>query len=137
MIGTPQTRWREMHQSGRVAIMFEMRSSPHAGVHFTLLIASSAFCAQVVVVHADEPLFGGAEDGRLVAAPAMRIAVLDVAPREQRAVFFRISMTIGLPSQTVLPISSLGQLCPRAFGLEEASGGIDRAINRQAVLRAR
>ncbi len=41
-IGTPQMRWREMHQSGRVAIMFEMRPSPHAGSHFTLLISASA-----------------------------------------------------------------------------------------------
>src|SRR5438132_12913325 len=40
-IGTPQTRWREMHQSGRVAIMLEMRSSPHAGSDFTFLISSS------------------------------------------------------------------------------------------------
>src|SRR6516162_1615159 len=40
-IGTPHNRWREMHQSGRVAIMFEMRSSPQAGSHFTLLISSS------------------------------------------------------------------------------------------------
>ena len=40
-IGTPQMRWREMHQSGRVAIMLEMRSSPHAGSHFTFLISSS------------------------------------------------------------------------------------------------
>ena len=32
MIGTPQTRWREMHQSGRAAIMLEMRSSPQAGI---------------------------------------------------------------------------------------------------------
>src|SRR5207237_3594538 len=40
-MGTPQTRWRDMHQSGRVAIMLEMRSSPHAGSHFTFLISSS------------------------------------------------------------------------------------------------
>ena len=32
MMGTPQTRWREMHQSGRIAIMLEMRSSPQAGM---------------------------------------------------------------------------------------------------------
>ena len=31
VMGTPQTRWREMHQSGRVAIMLVMRSSPHLG----------------------------------------------------------------------------------------------------------
>src|SRR5207253_1401714 len=36
-MGTPQTRCREMHQSGRVAIMLAMRSSPHAGSHFTFL----------------------------------------------------------------------------------------------------
>ncbi len=41
-IGTPQTRWREMHQSGLVAIMLEIRSSPQAGIHFTFLISSSA-----------------------------------------------------------------------------------------------
>src|SRR5262249_9494121 len=41
-MGTPQTRWREMHQSGRVAIMLAMRSSPQAGSHFTFLISSSA-----------------------------------------------------------------------------------------------
>src|SRR5437773_11199473 len=40
-MGTPQTRWREMHQSGRVAIMLEMRSSPQAGSHFTFLMSSS------------------------------------------------------------------------------------------------
>ena len=40
-MGTPQTRWREMHQSGRVWIMFDRRSSPHAGSHFTFLISPS------------------------------------------------------------------------------------------------
>src|ERR1051325_12173566 len=32
-IGSPHTRCREMHQSGRVSIMFDNRSSPHAGSH--------------------------------------------------------------------------------------------------------
>src|SRR6516225_8778263 len=40
-MGTPHTRWREMHQSGRVWIMFERRSSPQPGSHFTFLISSS------------------------------------------------------------------------------------------------
>src|SRR6202451_1317261 len=39
-MGTPHTRWREMHQSGRVAIMFDKRSSPHAGSHFPFLMSS-------------------------------------------------------------------------------------------------
>src|SRR6185437_3483566 len=40
-MGTPHTRWREMHQSGRVSTILEMRSSPHGGSHFTFLISSS------------------------------------------------------------------------------------------------
>src|SRR5579864_3988905 len=47
-IGTPQTRWREMHQSGRVAIMLEMRSSPQAGSQRTFLISSSDRCRSVL-----------------------------------------------------------------------------------------
>ena len=34
-IGTPQARWREMHQSGRFDSMLNRRSRPHAGIHFT------------------------------------------------------------------------------------------------------
>src|SRR5216683_8337018 len=41
-IGTPQTRCREIHQSGRVSTMFEIRSSPQAGSHLIFLISSSA-----------------------------------------------------------------------------------------------
>jgi hypothetical protein len=41
-MGTPQSRWREMHQSGRAAIMLRMRSSPQAGYQRTLAMASSA-----------------------------------------------------------------------------------------------
>src|SRR5580704_13271383 len=40
-IGTPHTRCREMHQSGRPEIMLFMRSSPHEGSHFTFLMSSS------------------------------------------------------------------------------------------------
>ena len=43
-MGTPHSRCREMHQSGRVAIMFRMRSSPQAGYHRTLATASRARC---------------------------------------------------------------------------------------------
>src|SRR6202047_2861931 len=47
-IGTPQMRWREMHQSGRVAIMLEIRSSPQAGSQTTCLISSRARWRNVV-----------------------------------------------------------------------------------------
>ena len=46
-IGTPHDRWREMHQSGRLASMLWMRSSPQAGIHCTPWIASSD-CARSV-----------------------------------------------------------------------------------------
>src|SRR3989442_3771364 len=36
-IGTPQTRCREMHQSGRGSTILAMRSSPPAASHFTFL----------------------------------------------------------------------------------------------------
>ena len=42
-IGTPQARWREMHQSGRLAIMPSMRAWPHDGIQRTRpRISSSA-----------------------------------------------------------------------------------------------
>ena len=41
-IGTPQVRWREMHQSGRLAIMPVMRCSPQAGVQWTCVMSRSA-----------------------------------------------------------------------------------------------
>src|ERR1700681_4890089 len=52
-IGTPHTRCREIHQSGRVAIMLLIRSSPHAGIHFTFLISSSARWRSVLSSTAD------------------------------------------------------------------------------------
>src|SRR5882724_1234663 len=47
-IGTPQTRWREMHQSGRWATMLYMRSCPHDGIHRTLLSTASTAASRSV-----------------------------------------------------------------------------------------
>jgi hypothetical protein len=41
-MGTPQARWREMTQSGRVSIMPVMRFSPCSGTHRVTLIADKA-----------------------------------------------------------------------------------------------
>ena len=41
-MGTPQTRWRLMHQSLRSVIMEVMRSLPQSGFHW---MASQAFTA--------------------------------------------------------------------------------------------
>ncbi len=42
VIGTPQVRCRDRHQSGRLSIMPVMRGWPHSGVHFTCLMSRSA-----------------------------------------------------------------------------------------------
>ena len=47
-MGTPQIRWREMHQSGRVDTMLVIRSLPQAGSHFTRSISSIARWRNVV-----------------------------------------------------------------------------------------
>ena len=41
-MGTPHTRCREIHQSGRIATMLEMRSSPQLGSHLVLRTSSRA-----------------------------------------------------------------------------------------------
>src|SRR6218665_48728 len=95
-IGTPQLRWREMHQSGRLAIMSCSRGLAVLGVEAGVLYGLERDLAQCLVglvlgehalafVHAHKPLRCGAVDhGRLV-APAMRVAVADVAGGQQAA----------------------------------------------------
>src|SRR5260370_36724465 len=48
-IGTPHTRWREMHQSGRVWIMLEGASCPHAGCRFFFLFLAGVAGARCVL----------------------------------------------------------------------------------------
>ena len=45
-------------------------------------------------------------------------------------------MTMGLASQTVLPINLFGQAAGGALGVIEAAGGIHRAIGLDAILAA-
>ena len=93
MIGTPQARWREITQSGRLSIMPVMRFSPAGGTHRVAAIASSARSRRVspalamILIHRDEPLRRVAEDHRLFRAPGMRILVLEPAARDDHASF--------------------------------------------------
>ena len=41
-MGTPQTRWRDRHQSGRFSIIPRMRSRPQAGIQVVRSISASA-----------------------------------------------------------------------------------------------
>ena len=85
-IGTPQARWRLMHQSGRAATIAPMRLRPCSGTNCVASIAASALLADAFrPVHADEPLRRRAEDQRRLGAPGMRIGMHELAAREQRA----------------------------------------------------
>ena len=48
-IGTPQARWREITQSGRLSIMPVMRFSPAAGTQRVVLISLQRDAAQGAV----------------------------------------------------------------------------------------
>ena len=90
-IGTPQARWREITQSGRLSIMPLMRFSPASGTQRVLPISRSAISRSVSAdardrhVHRDEPLRCVAEDHRLLGAPGVRILMLESAARDQHA----------------------------------------------------
>ena len=91
-IGTPQARWREITQSGRLSIMPVMRFSPCGGTQRVdrdgVQARARATCRpdlSIVLVHGDEPLRRVAEDDRLLRAPRMRILVLEAAARDQHA----------------------------------------------------
>ncbi len=112
-IGTPQMRCRLMHQSGRIAIMLVIRSLPHAGSHTTLSI-SSIICQLPehhirsvlplnIPVQRNEPLLGRAKDHRIVAAPAVRIAMLQVAGGHQAPRSCSKATITGLAFHTVSP----------------------------------
>ena len=123
MIGTPHTRWREMHQSGRVAIMLEMRSSPQAGIHFTSLMASSVRARRSLRSMPTNHCSVARKMVGMVAAPAMRIAVLDLFFGQQRAVRLqnlddqRIRLPDGLSDaflgQAAQPRLRRDRTCPR------------------------
>lgn len=60
-IGTPQVRWREMHQSLRSPTIFVMRSSPQPDPADAL---DGLERLDAEAVDGDEPLLGGTEDDR-------------------------------------------------------------------------
>jgi hypothetical protein len=63
-IGTPHTRWREMHQSGRLVTMLKMRSRPHAGIHVTWWSMAWAAASRSVRVWPSSPVIAGSPSRR-------------------------------------------------------------------------
>ena len=111
--------------------MLEMRSSPQAGSQTTLLdlvegaLAEGGFDAVGAChrgLHADEPLLGGAEDDGVVAAPAVRVGVLEAGGAEERALLFEQFDDDRVGLQDGLQIF-VGQRWPSAVTLGVAAGG--------------
>ena len=93
-------------------------------------MASSARCAQAVALHADEPLLGGAENHRVMAAPAVRIGVRRSSPSPSSAPrSFRISMTSGIAFPDRLADELLWKRPAAPSGWKKRPRGVDRAID--------
>ena len=88
--------------------------------------------AQRRLVHGDEPLRGGTEDDRLLAAPAMRVAVADVLVQQQHAAFAQPldDMRVGLVDLHAAP----GAAGSDGIALVEAPVVVDGHDQRHAEL---
>ena len=125
--------------------LFAPRRIPlHAGDGLQSLRAQSAFAQ--LAFHADEPLLRGAEDYRLVAAPAVRIAVLNVLAPHQHAASLQQSddRLVGHADLQALvlrqPVVQHARLVHVAGGVQpvlHASVEVIRAVRRSGVHRAR
>ena len=111
--------------------MLSMRSSPHSGIHRTSLrMASSAFCAEPVLVERDEPLLGGAEQRGVLAPPAVRVGVADRHLGQQRA----RRGEVGDDLRVRLPHGLAGEV--RHLG-DEAAVVVHRVVDLAGRLAAR
>ena len=106
------------------------------GIPLNFLDGVESFFAETFAVHADEPLFGSAEDEGVVAAPTVRIAVVDFGLSGESAVLLEDVDDDGVGVPNGFAEEFFGQHTGCAFGLEDAASGIDRAIDRDAVTLA-
>ena len=65
-------------------------AAPGGNPGYLVVNGVQGFPAEIVLFHADEPLGGGAENERLLAAPAARIGVRDVPAVHERAGFLQL-----------------------------------------------
>src|SRR5271169_7237865 len=81
------------------------------------------------MIDTHEPLFGGEENQRILAAPAMRIAVRELERMEQRAgrTQFLDDRVVGLENILAYPLAAVGG---------ELAGRVDRRKRLEPVLRA-
>jgi hypothetical protein len=76
-------------------------------------------------VHGDEPLLGGADDDGVVAAPAVRVGVLEAGRGEQRAFFLQQFDDDGVGFEDGEAFVGLGLVAAEALGVHLAAGVVD------------
>ncbi len=108
-----------------------MRSSPHGGIHSTVGRAASACSRRVPaspprrrLVQRDEPLLGGPEERRVLAAPAVGIGVGERHLGDQRPPLLqeRDDPRVRVPDREPGEVGDLG---------DEAPVVVDRVVDRQ------
>ena len=92
--------------------------------------------AQAGLFHGDEPLVGGAEDDRLMATPAMRVAVVDIDVSDERSLLFEPldDLRIGLIG---VKASEQGHVVGETTVVVDRHDGLDaELLSHQVVVHA-
>jgi len=94
--GTPQVRWRLMHQSGRDSTVPRIRLRPHDGSQLHCESTSRRRGFWRMPVDADEKLFDRAEEIGVLDRQQVRVIVRIVSLSKQRASFFQDADHLGV-----------------------------------------
>ena len=110
--------------------MPSMRARPQVGIQRVSAMAASALRPQVLRIHRDEPLRRGQEDDRVVAAPAVRIRVVEVlaVPEPPTRGKRRLHVRVGFPHLLA------GKQLHRVVIV---AAGVERGVDVEPVLHAR
>ncbi len=122
MIGTPQKRWLARDAPVRALLnhfvhsVFAPGGNPFHSVNFFERFLAQRFLVAVGgLVHFDEPLFRRAENHRVVAAPAVRVAMLVFVVAQQRAAISEKFHNGCVSCENVLPLVLRQALCENSF----------------------
>src|SRR5215469_14619419 len=114
-----------------VHAVFAPRRNPfHLMDFFERFLAQRFLTAVRGLIHVDEPLLGGAENHRIVAAPAVRVGVLVVVKAEQRATILQDLHDNRIRAEYVLAL-----VFRQAF--EIAALVVQRRVNLQLIFLSR
>ena len=126
-MGTPHTRWREMHPVRAVrhhvedALLAPPRDPPDVALDRRRARAPR----KSSLVEADEPLLGRAKERGVLAAPAVRIGVVERPPRRRARPRAEMLDDLGIR----VPDRETGEVLDLR---DEAAGVVDRVVDRRA-----